>query len=140
MVKEGIFFDRHGEIQRKTFSRLVIVLCYAVAFINPFNFHAALCSNSLDNNIWTIHLYVTWSTASHKNYLESEVTEKELVIKDQSVLEIHDQAQYIEIDPSVSSENRAKGLDLLAYPKSNIRINRRDIDILLLYCFSILQT
>ena len=136
LVKEGIFFDRHGEIQRKTFSRFVIVLWYAVAFINRINFHAALCSNSLDNNIWTIHLYVTWSTASHKNYLESEVIKKELVIKDQSVLEIHDQAQYIEIDPSVSSDNRAKGLDLLAYPKRNIRINRRDIDNISCYCIT----
>ena len=136
LVKEGIFFDRHGEIQRKSFSRFVIVFCYAVAsWFYPFNYHAALCSNSLDNNIWTIHLYVTWCTASHINFLESEVNKKELVIKDQSVLQIHDQAEYIEIDPSVSSENRAKGLDLLVYPKNNIHINRRDIDNI--FCYGI---
>ena len=136
LVKEGIFFDRHGEIQRKSFSRFVIVFFYAVAsVIYPFNYHATLCSNSLDNNIWTIHLYVTWCTASHINYLESKVNEKELVIKDQSVLIIHDQAQYIEMDPSVSSENRAKGLDLLVYPKSNVHIHKRDINNI--FCYGI---
>ena len=137
LLKEGIFFDRHGEIQRKTFSRLVIVFCYAVAsVISPFNYQATLCSNSLDNNIWTIHLYVTWCTASHIKYLESKVLdEKELVIKDQSGLIIHDQAQRIEMDPSVSRENRAKGLDLLVYPKSNVHINKRDIDNI--FCYGI---
>ena len=41
----------------------------------------------------------------------------------------------IEMDPSVSRQNRANGLHLLVYPKSNVHINKRDIDNI--FCYGI---
>ena len=129
LVKDGKFIERYGKILRKKFSRFVIVLCYTVAsFFLPINHYAALCSSPLNRNIWTVYLFVTLYTKSHLIYLEEDATERNLFIKDYSVVKIEDGAEYLEMDPSVSRDNRDKGLELLAPPRNNIRIYRNTIN------------
>ena len=129
LVKDGKFIERHGEIMRKKFSRFVIVFCYRVAsLVCSIDHYAALCSSPLNKNIWTVYLFVTLHTKSHLFYLEEDATKRKLFIQDNSVFNIEDGAEYLEMDTSLSSGNRDKGLELLAPPRNNIRINRNSID------------
>ena len=136
LVKDGKFIGRYGKIQRSNFSTFVILLQGWKSLVDIPTLYIALYSRTQNEKTWKIYLFVTLFTEFHKLNLRNYASEHGLTIKDYSEATIkalrRDASTEVplaalEMDYSVSQENKKKGFCVLDDVRTNIRITPEGI-------------